>query len=323
MAISPIQLAKKQRDEISRADEANLQAIARAYAVMYDRLQGDVDALMLAIEQLDEPTIAEVKRLPQYKRLMERAERELDRFEIYLETVIGSAALAAIGLGLAHSEALVNAVSGGFTGLSSAAMKPLLEYLKPDGPLYKRLELLTGGTVDKVIQAIVDGVGQGFNPRKIADMIQDAFGGGLTDALRNTRTVQLYSYRDSARANYMATDGLVTGWIWWAELDDICCMSCVAQHGTIHYLDEQLDDHYNGRCAALPYIPGLSDEPSELGKAWFEGLSEQEQRAMMGNSKWEAWQAGKFEFSKLSQEHENEVYGKMRSEASLISLIGE
>jgi len=322
MATSLIQLAKKQREEISKADEANLQAVARAYAVMYDRLQGDVDALMLVIEQLDAPTSAEIKRLPQYKRLMDRAERELDRFEIYLETVIGSAALTAIGLGLAHSEALVNAVAGGFTGLHSSAMKYLLDYLKEGGPLYKRLALLTSGTVDKVIQAIVDGVGQGFNPRKIADLIRDAFGGGLTDALRNTRTVQLYAYRDSARANYMATDGIVTGWIWWAELDGDQCEACTAEHGSIHDLDETLDGHYNCRCAALPYIPGLTD-PEQTGKDWFDSLSEQEQAAFMGQSKYDAYQNGSFSFADMMQRKENDVYGKMIAVTPLKDLIGE
>lgn len=322
--MADLKLIKKQRDEIAAADEANLQAISRAYATMYDRLQGDVDALMLAIEDLEEPTMAEIKRLPQYKRLMSQAEKELDRFTTYLEVTIGAAAIVALGLGLSHSEMMVNSlIGGGFKGLGAGAMQKLLDYLRPDGPLYKRLQFLTGATIDKVVQAIVDGVGLGYNPRKIADLIQDAFGGGLTDALRNTRTVQLYAYRDAARANYMATDGIVTGWIWWAELDDVCCMSCVAEHGTFHELDEQLNDHYNGRCAAIPFIPGLSEEPSELGQAWFEGLSEEEQRAMMGNEKWQAWQDGKFEFGKLSQEQENDVYGKMRTEASLQSLVGE
>jgi hypothetical protein len=316
------QLAKKQRSEIIAADSNNLDALARAYANMYDGLQGDVDALVLVIQDLDNPTRAEIERLPQYKRLVRNAERELDDFNTYLKTAIGAAGIAAIGLGLSHSASLVSNLTGNaYTGLTPNVMRPLLDYLKKGSPLYQRLDMITTSTIDKVIEAIVSGVGSGFNPQKIADLIQGAFGGGLTDALRNMRTVQLYSYRDSARANYMAS-GVVDGWVWWAELDDVCCMSCVAQHGTVHPLDEQLDDHYNGRCAALPYIEGLS--PTEqTGKDWFDSLTPEQQAAQMGKSKHEAYTAGKFEFSALSKQFDNDVYGKMRSEASLKDLLGE
>jgi hypothetical protein len=313
------QLAARQRSQIGATDEANLQSIARAYGMMNDRLKGDVDALMLAIQDLDNPTGAEIKRLPQYKRLTRRMNDELDRFESYLEVAIGTAALAAIGMGLAHSAELVK-LAGTFTSLDSGAITPLLNYLRQDGPLYARLKLITTGTIDKVIEQIISGVGQGFNPQKIARLIQDAFGGGLTDALRNMRTVQLWSYRDSAKANYTAAG--ITQWVWWAELDDVCCMSCVSQHGSIHDMSETLDDHYNGRCAMLPYIEGLS--PTEqTGQAWFDGLSEQEQRKLMGPGKLEAYKAGQFTFDKLSKQVDNEVYGTMRTEAPLIDLIGQ
>lgn len=315
-------LANKQKANLAKADTANLEAIARAYSVMYDRVQGDIDALTLAIEAMDNPTPAQVKQLPQYKRLISRAEVELDRFTVYLETTIEAAALAAIGLGLADSAALVKAMGVKMTSLEPSVMRPLLSYLQEGGALYKRLQQLTGATVDKVIASIVDGVGQGFNPRKIAGLIQDSFGGGLTDALRNVRTVQIKSYQDSARANYMASD-VVTQWVWFAELDADVCLSCVAMHGTIHDLDETLDDHYNGRCAALPYIPEFGNPVETTGQAWFEGLPEAQQKEMMGGLKYQAWADGKFEFSKLSQDHENDVYGNMKSEASLKSLIGD
>jgi hypothetical protein len=313
------QLAARQRSQIGATDEANLQSIARAYGMMNDRLKGDVDALMLAIQDLDNPTGAEIKRLPQYKRLTRRMSDELDRFESYLEVAIGAAALAAIGMGLAHSAELVK-LAGAFTSLDSGAITPLLNYLRQDGPLYARLKLITTGTLDRVIEQIISGVGQGFNPQKIARLIQDAFGGGLTDALRNMRTVQLWSYRDSAKANYTAAG--ITQWVWWAELDDVCCMSCVSQHGSIHDMSETLDDHYNGRCAMLPYIEGLS--PTEqTGQAWFDGLSEQEQRKLMGPGKLEAYKAGQFTFDKLSKQVDNQVYQTMRVETPLQDLIGQ
>jgi hypothetical protein len=217
---------------------------------------------------------------------------------------------------------LVRELTGNpFKGLESGVVKQLLKFLDPESALYARLKLITDGTIDAVVRTIIDGVGSGFNPRKIASMIQDAFARGLTDALRNTRTVQIWSYRESARANYIASD-IVKGWYWWAELDDKVCMSCVAQHGTLHPLDEKLDDHDNGRCAAIPYIPNITDEPT-TGEAWFTSLPDAQQKSMMGAGRYQAWKDGKFEFLQLSRQHEDERYGTMRYEASLKYLLGE
>ena len=312
-----------QRAQMGALDAQTLEAIARVYGVMYERLAGDIDALVQAIGALENPTIAQVKSLPQYRRLLRHGTRELDAFGAYLNSTIGGAGSVGAEIGLQHSSELITAMTGQrFVGLQKRVMTTLLEYLKPDGPLYARLALITNGTIDRVIQQIVEGVGQGWNPRRIASAIQDGFGGGLTDALRNARTVQLYSYRDSARANYMASGGIVTGWIWWAELDGDTCMSCVAQHGTVHDLDETLDDHYNGRCAALPYIPDFPLE-AQTGAEWFDTLTPEAQADMMGQEKHAAWQDGKFDLSQLSEQKPSEVYGTMRGEASLASLLAE
>ena len=317
-----IQLANFQRNERSDADAKKLEAAAEAFGAMYDNLEGDVDALILAIEDMDNPSKSELEALPQYKRLIRNGTRELDRYTVYLETVIGAAGLAAVSMGLQHSSQLVSFASNTeYSGVSSRVVTPLLEYLKRDGPLYERLKLITNSTIDGVIDAIINGVLSGFNPRKIAEMIQDAFGGGLTDALRNVRTVQIKAYQDAARANYVASDGLVSGWIWYANLDGDPCMSCIAMHGTEHPLDESLDDHYNGECAALPLIPEFGSPVEQSGQEWFDSLPEERQRDLMGDSKYEAYKADMFAFDALSNQQDHDIYGTMRTETSLKDLV--
>lgn len=321
MALNPQQLTKQQRAEIEAASQADLEKIANVYALMYDRMGGDIDALNKAIEQLDAPTQAAVKKLPEYKRLERRATQELTRFTTVTEASIEASAVVAISLALAHSSTWINAAGGSDTGLSSRALIPLLDYLRPDGPLYQRLSLLTGSTVDRVTQAIIDGVSLGYNPRKIAAGIEDAFGGGLTDALRNIRTVQIYSYRDAARANYTAS-GLVDGWIWYAELDGDTCAACIAEHGTFHDNSEGLDGHYNCRCTPVPYIEGLTDDV-QTGEDWFNGLDEQTQANILGNTAHAAYKDGAFTLQDMVQNTPNDVYGNMKTVKPLSELIGE
>lgn len=322
MDLTPI--IAKQRAAVIKADQDNLDRLSSAFAAMFNRaIQARIEAFELALAQLEEPTVAEIKRLPQYKAMLEAMGKELDRYTVYIETAIGIAAGESVSMGLVDSAALVTTLTGAnYAGLQPNVVQQLLKFLDPSSPLYARLAKITDSTLDAVIKTIIDGAGSGFNPRKIASLVQDAFARGLTDALRNMRTVQIWSYRESARANYIATDGIVQGWIWFAELDTDVCMSCVAQHGSVHPLTETLDDHDNGRCSPIPYIPDLSDEV-QAGQAWFESQSDAIQRTMMGNARWDAWKAGKFEFAQLSQQHEDERYGTMRYEASLKSLVGE
>lgn len=312
--------ALRQRNELASQDEANFKLVEDAYALMYDRLQSDIDALALAIADMEDGD--NVEDLPQYKRLKRNADKELGKFVTVLETMLGTAGIAAITLGLAHSAELVNlSTAGGFVGVEPAFMRTLLKYLEPGGKLYARLSELTGTVLNTVISTITEGVSKGLNPREIASSIMSAFGGGLTDALRMMRTLQLYSYREAARANYIETNGIVTGWVWFAELDSDVCLSCVAQHGTIHSLEETLNDHHNGRCAPLPYIPEFGNPVSQTGEDWFNSLAPTQQAQMMGTGKFEAWQKKQFSFEQLSREVENDVYGKMRTETPLKDLI--
>jgi len=97
----------------------------------------------------------------------------------------------------------------------------------------------------------------------------------------------------------------------------------VAQHGTLHDLSETLNDHHNGRCAMLPAVKGF-DSPLNgfTGEQWFAQLPANQQQAMLGPGKYTAWKAGQFEFSALSGMRVDPVYGPMRVEETLQSLVG-
>jgi hypothetical protein len=147
-------------------------------------------------------------------------------------------------------------------------------------------------------------------------------GQGLTTALRTARTAQIWSYREATRANYIANQDVVKGWIWFAALDSETCAACVAEHGTEHGLDEVLDDHYNGRCTMLPLtVTGVND--IQGGADWLKAQDEETQRAILGKGKFEAWQDGRISLDQLATKHTDEVYGTMTAERSLKELIGD
>jgi len=120
-------------------------------------------------------------------------------------------------------------------------------------------------------------------------------------------------------------------------LDEIINIELNPFHGPVYNLQTEYgwysaSNIVTHNCAMIPLTPSYKDlgldvpEPKSLrkedsGQDWFKGQPEATQRAMMGKAKHAAWKAGKFEFERLSVESKDAVWGKMRSEAPLKSLI--
>lgn len=323
-----ITAANDYRASLLRKDAAALQRLTTAYGRIYNRLEGLIDALTMQIGE-DEPTRGQLVRMERYQQLIAQVTDEITGFQALLGKEMQNAAEFGIKSGERQARELVSmvingntALSGRFNVLPTATIETLLGFLAPDSALYTRLQQLAPFTADLVANTITEGVALGYNPRKIARQIQSAFGQGLTSALRFQRTVQIWSYREATRASYVANSDIVEGWYWHAKLAT-ACMSCVSNHGKFFPVSEPLNDHHNGRCAAIPAVRGFPNPIEQTGEQWFNGQSAEFQKQAMGVGKWQAWQDGKFGFDALSTTYDDDVYGQMRSEASLKQILGE
>lgn len=315
------------RAEVDRNDQQALTRLISAYGRIWEGLQDQIDALTIKIESTN-PTPGQLLRMSQYRALERQLITQLNGYASILRNEIGDVIDLMLPMGERHTRELMSQIIAGdnrlatqFQRLSPQTIKTLLGFTSPDSPLYKKVETLPGFTTQWVMDSIVEGVGVGRGPRQIADTIRDAFGRGLTDALRMTRTVQIWTYRESNRASMVANSDILEGWVWKSRLVG-ACLSCVAQHGTLHPVTEIMNDHHNGRCVPIPVVKGFPPIVTANGKDWFDGLPEAEQRKVMGAGRYEAYRAGKFDFGKLSTEHVDEVYGPMRTEQSLKDLVG-
>lgn len=312
---------------LDRESQREMRALIDEYTRMYKRLQDKIDLLVLSAGGRP-MTEAQIYRLDRYQDLTRQIEQELIEYQSLVTRTTRATVDSGLVSGERDARRLLSVTVGGdesivarFNRLPVGAIKTLTGFLDDDSDLYKRIKLLAPTTFDIVRQRMIEGIGLGYNPKKIARMIQDGFGQGLTDALRTVRTAQIWAYREANRAVYTANSDVVKGWVWYAALDDLTCMSCVAQHGSEHPLDEPLDDHYNGRCVALP-LTVFGNPVDEKGVSWFEKMGEVQQRAMMGTGKYEAWKAGQFDVSQMSAQRPVDVYGNMHFEASMKELLG-
>lgn len=173
-----------------------------------------------------------------------------------------------------------------------------------------KLQPLAPQTEDLIRRELVKGVASGANPRKTARQmvrrVQKAYNGelGLTRALRVARTETLDAYRVAAHESRVLNRDLMTGWMWICELSPRSCPACIAEHGSIHPVDQIGPlDHVNGRCTGMPMTKSWGDlgydipEPPPIvpdAEKWFDRLTPAEQRGILGPSRFEAWKAGDY-----------------------------
>jgi SPP1 gp7 family putative phage head morphogenesis protein len=200
----------------------------------------------------------------------------------------------------------------------------------------------------------------GNNPRTIAPMIRDALGIQLNRALTISRTEVMRAQRIATAESYKANADVIKGWRWQAALTGNTCPVCLSLHGSEHPVTETMSSHPNCRCTSVAITksweelgaeygvdfsgvekagPSFADvakkygiTPEQLrtyanrklsGEAYFRSLSAEEQRVILGPSKWLAWKDGKFAFDALSRKTYSAVWGEGVRQASLIELLGE
>lgn len=319
MLANPLVLATRFRSELLKLDAETLRQLIAAYAPIRAQLNGDIDRLLLEIELMDKPSRGRIERSDRYKGLIDQLIEKLGNYSAFLLVAMGTAITSGTTAGATHGAELIGSFGVQTLALNPTALEQVMAFLDKSGPLYQRIQTLAPFTAEQVARSILDGVGAGQNPRQIAGAIDRALGYGLENALRMTRTVQVYSYRYANHASFIANG--IGEWQWFSRLDPArTCMSCVAMHGTIHPATETLNDHHNGLCIPIPVVGGAK-LVQNTGEEWFNGQDEGTQAGMMGAGRYQAWRSGGFGFGDLSTEHQDDVYGLMRVMTTLKDLL--
>lgn len=203
------------------------------------------------------------------------------------------------------------------------AVARLVQYTSSDA-WTAALEKYQEGTGKVAQNALTRAFIEGKGPLAAARELRAAVTGlPVAYAEQMARTLQLTSLRDSAVAHRVANSHIIEYQIRIAALDDRCCASCVALHGTELPLDARIDDHHRGRCTSVTKVRGMAAPAVESGPDWFARQSEDRQRAMMGGARFEAWKAGAIQWGDMSRVYDDPVFGRMVGEASLKGMLGK
>jgi hypothetical protein len=102
-------------------------------------------------------------------------------------------------------------------------------------------------------------------------------------------------------------------------------------HGTVHDLGEELESHPNCRCAAIPRtetmgalgeIRGETGIEVEAGADAFASLSDTDQRAILGNQLFQAYQDKRITLQDVVGQRYDAVWGNMRYARSARQVLG-
>jgi SPP1 gp7 family putative phage head morphogenesis protein len=333
-------LAKFERER-DKQSAVVLKQLGSAYSQLYKRLSEKIELEARRIFENGGETVSRTWIIDRLSSLREQMTDEIKKFSVITEGAIDGQTLEALTAGGKQATAMMDAVAGGtrgfvsvnFAKLNTAQIDTMLAFLAPGSPLRDNIAKMTGYHTEKIVDQLVEAIALGYNPYKTAKNIapfmdkvletaKNGMASVLSDAVRMARTAQIYTYRAAAQANYQANDDVVSGWQWNCSEDELVCPACLSLHGKVFDNDEMQDGHYNCRCFMTPVVLGQPLISENAGQEYFDSLSEAEQRSVMGDKAYDAYQNGDIGLKDFSKQVDEQTYGTMRVTPTLKELIG-
>ena len=321
------QVVRRFKSLLLDREAASMWQMAVRWRMVERTIEGHIDALATEIAQRqaegEKVTPWHVQRMERYHRLQAQVRDELRRFQADAEAQIiaNQRDYAELGIEAAYEAIRVGKAGVSFDRLPVSAVETMTGLAGDGSPLFSVLQkrAVTPEAVAGLTDSLVDAIAMGWNPRKTAVAMKDGLAQGLNKALVIARTEQLRSYRMANVAQFRES-GVVRGFRRLVTKDARTCLACLMSDGETFALAEELTDHPNGRCVAVPVLAG-EERPDWLqGRDWFESLPEDMQRQMMGDAKYESWQRDGWDLSALRKTAHSDVWGDSPRVATLEEL---
>lgn len=310
--------------------------MVRAYGEVWKRIQSELEYITQRIEEArragEEVSAAWLYRQRRWQALREQVLAEVQRFAGQVEESVRAEQAEVVAAAQEHAreqaqaaaqtEAKAARIATTWNRLPVQATEDMVGFLSDGSPLRTLLMGLGAEAAAGVERSLLVGLATGQNPRKIARFVRQAFGVPLSRALTISRTEVLRAYRESTRRTYQANSHIIRGWRWLAAHQPRTCPACLAMDGSIHALDERLDDHPNGRCAMTPVLVDEEPPARETGEQWLERQKPDVQERVLGKAGAEAYRAGAVTLQDFVGRRYSEEWGTTRYARSLRQILG-
>lgn len=317
--------------DVKNMNRAASSELVRAYGGIWKNLNAKIQQIATDYEKsgATNPQIwlNEQNRL---RLLKAQVEAELRRFANTASQVTYVTQKDVINAAIDHTEQSIQAMAKQ-AGLSlywnridPFVMQQMVGVLTQGSPLDKLLRSYGDIAADSMGKKLLNGLTMGVGPRQIARDIRLDMAGDLNRALRVSRTEIIRAKREATRLSYQENPDLVSEYIRRSSRSATTCSACWAMDGERYPLDTPLDDHPNGNCYDVPYMPELDKfyDHADTGTAAFEKLSEDEKKSVLGQVKYEGYSRGLFGINDLVTHYHSDEWGDSIGEASLKSVLG-
>jgi SPP1 gp7 family putative phage head morphogenesis protein len=310
--------------------------MVRAYGEAWKRIQAELEYITQRIEEAlaadEEVSASWLMRQRRWQALREQVLAEVQRFAGQVEESVRAEQAEVVAAAQEHAreqaqaaaqtEAQAARITTTWNRLPVEATEDLVGFLTDGSPLRMLLDGLGEETSAGVQRALLVGLATGQNPRNIARLVRQAFGVPLSRALTISRTEVLRAYRESTRRTYQQNRHIIRGWRWLAAHQPRTCPACLAMDGSIHALDERLDDHPNGRCAMTPVLVDEEPPARETGAEWFDRQDDATQERILGKAGLAAYKAGALKLQDFVGRRFSPEWGTTRYARSLREILG-
>jgi len=291
-------LAHKAR--LAALEAATVREMAAAWMGVEEVLGARITALAYEVAELQAASGAvsawRLSQLDRYQALLGQVQAQVSRFSTLAAGITAEGQRASVDLGLRSAVEEIGAVYldsglvvGSFEHLTVPAVESLIGRASDGSPLSDLLRQAWPDSAQGLTDALVRGMALGDSPRVVAAAMQDGLTNGLDRMMTIARTEMMQASREASREQYTES-GLVSGYRRIAALD--ACLACYALDGETYDTDTLMELHPNDRCAMIPIVEGLPTPDWVSGQERFEALTEEQQRGIMGDSRYELWQSG-------------------------------
>ena len=319
-----VRIAFEFREQLARNEDEMLRQMARYWARMEKELEDGFRLLAQDIEDLKDSGQAVpmqyIYSMRRYQEMMAQIAKELPEYDQQAVDIITKYQRENFNLGLDDASAIIRASKPSdsiWNRVGKDAVEMMAGFAGNGAPLQMLLQHDYGDLGQAVTDALITGIGLGKGAYATAKDIRDAMGMEFSRSVRIARTETNRAYR-LANAQQYAKSGVVE------KVLRLCypptaCLACLVMDGQ-ECKNGICDDHPNGKCTTVAVTTGGITPQWQHGSEWLMEQSEEDQRRIMGDERWELWNNGVISLEDMVTMKENPVWGGSPSVISVKDL---
>jgi SPP1 gp7 family putative phage head morphogenesis protein len=261
--------------ELGRLESGANRELLREYGLTLDRIAREMNRVLRGTESRAKAIgdlFAGTNHDPRLTIIRGRADYilgELDRFGARGQEIVAGAPEQALALATRHAAARIEGVAGTFTSPNPRRIEQTVARLSNGTQARAHFDRFATQGAQKAVDTMTQGVIMGNHPDVITRALRAQMSVSDANLSSFVRTEVLSAARDGIHDSMQANSDVVTGWIWNAAEDETTCEVCWAMNGSLHSIDEAMDEtHINcfpsGTVVSGPRYTGATTR-------WYEG----------------------------------------------------